>query len=474
MKKVLLINTNTETQPYPVPPIGLCLLAAKIEDRYKVVVFDGTFSAVEDLYKLVKEFNPDYIGFGIRNIDNMVYENRTVYIDKIKVSFTEPLRKISLATFILGGSGFSIYPEALLEYLGIDIGIVGEADASFLLLLEHLDNDKDLSDISNVVIRNKKTYKAAHLKTIDKLSLPSADIDRFISFDPYKSRGAYSVQTKRGCSHKCIYCTYPLIEGSNYKVRDAGMVASEIGEAYQRLGNVTFEFVDSTFNDPAGHAENICREIIKRGIRPRLRTMGINPRNTSKELFDLMMKAGFSQIDCTPDSASPKMLKNLKKNFTLGQLIKTANLISDNNLPTMWFFLFGGPGENEQTFAETFDFIDKYINPEDMVHMTSGIRIYPGTALYNIAVKEGVMSPNNKLLDPVYYVSPELGMETLARMIKEAAKKRHFCVPSYESTPPKEMMIQAMDLQSRMTVKEPMFRTLLRLRKKIIETDTVV
>ena len=472
MRKVLLINTNTETQPYPVPPIGLCLLAAQIEDKFNVIVYDGTFGMTEDLYKLVKEFDPDYIGFGIRNIDDMVYEKQTIYFDKIRTNFTEPLRKISDATFILGGSGFSIYPEALLEYLGIDIGIVGEAEKSFPLLLESLENGSEMTELRSVVVRHIKSYKPIHSQKEERLSLPFADIDRFISFDSYKSRGAYSIQTKRGCYHKCIYCTYPLIEGSNYKIRDAKKVADEIEQAYHRLGNVTFEFVDSTFNDPPIHAEKICREIIKKGIRPRLRTMGINPRNTSKELFDLMMNAGFTQIDCTPDSASPKMLKILKKNFTLGQLIKTADLIRENNLPTMWFFLFGGPGENEQTFAETFEFIDQYINPEDMVHMTAGLRIYPGTALQKIAIKERVISPDNNLLEPVYYVSPELGMEKLAKMIKEAATKRHFCVPSYESAPPKKMLIQAIELQSMMKVKEPMFRTLLRLRKTMMENHS--
>ena len=470
MKKVLLINTNTETQPYPVPPIGLCLLAAKIEDKFNVIVFDGTFGASEDLYKIVNEFDPDYIGFGIRNIDDMVYENQTIYFDKIKSNFTQPLRKISSATFILGGSGFSIYPEALLEFLEIDIGIVGEAEVCFPLLLEYLEKGKDFSDLKAVVIRNKKNYKPTHSKIEDELILPYADIDRFISFDPYKTRGAYSIQTKRGCYHKCIYCTYPIIEGSNYKIRDAKKVADEIELAFQRLGNITFEFVDSTFNDPKNHAENICREIIKKGIRPRLRTMGINPRNTSKELFDLMMKAGFSQIDCTPDSASPKMLKILKKNFTLSQLIKTADLVRKNNLPTMWFFLFGGPGENEQTFAETFKFIDQYINPEDMVHMTAGLRIYPGTTLHKIAVKEGIITSEDKLLHPAYYISPELGMDKLASMIKEVAEKRHFCVPSCESIPPKGLLIRAYELQSSMTEKEPMFRTLIRLRKTIMDS----
>jgi radical SAM superfamily enzyme YgiQ (UPF0313 family) len=472
MKKVLLVNTNTETLPYPVPPVGLCLLASKIEDRYNVIVFDGAFGKNEELLKLVSDFKPDYIGFGIRNIDDMVYERQQVYFDIIKNEFTDPLKQISDATFILGGSGFSIYPEAMLRHLGIDIGIAGEAEDSFPELLDHLDRGKDPEGIKGVVIRNKKSYIPVHSKIQETLNLPFANIDRFISFDPYKSKGAYSIQTKRGCYHKCIYCTYPLIEGSNYKIRDPGKVAEEIEQAYKRLGNVTFEIVDSTFNDPPGHAEKICNEIIKRGIRPRLRTMGINPRNTSRELFELMLKAGFSQIDCTPDSASPKMLRNMKKNFTLRQLINTAELIRENNLPTMWFFLFGGPGENEETFAETFDFIDKYINPEDMVHMTAGLRIYPGTHLHKTALKEGFAEPDNDLLMPFYYVSPELGMEKLNSMIKAAAAKRHFCVPSNESAPPREMLMQAIEIQSKMEVKEPMFRTLLRLRKAMMEKNT--
>jgi radical SAM superfamily enzyme YgiQ (UPF0313 family) len=470
MKKVLLVNTNTEIQPYPVPPIGLCLLAARIESKYIVRVFDGTFGTTEQLCSLAGEFNPDYIGISIRNIDNMVYQNRIVYFERIKSCFTDPLRKISGAKFIIGGSGFSIYPGSLLEYLGIDLGIAGEADESFPALLDHLDNNIEVYDLPGVVTRGSDTFKAALFKSPKKLNLPFADVDRFISFEPYRSRGAYPVQTKRGCSHKCIYCTYPLIEGTSYQIRDAGEVAGEIELAFRRLGNITFEFVDSTFNDPAGHAENICAEIIKRGIRPRLRTMGINPANSGIQLFNMMMKAGFSQIDCTPDSASPEMLKNLGKNFTLEQLIRTAELIGDNNLPTMWFFIFGGPGENEETFAETFDFIDRYINPEDMVHMTTGLRIYPGTSLHETAIKEGIVKPNDNLLKPVFYISPELGITRLEALIKDAARKRHFCVPSHESAPSPEMMKQALDLQSKMKVKEPMFRTLLRVRKTMMGT----
>ncbi|MBU0960930.1 MAG: hypothetical protein KKH60_05330, partial [Proteobacteria bacterium] len=89
-------------------------------------------------------------------------------------------------------------------------------------------------------------------------------------------------------------CTYPVIEGKTYRTRTPKSIADEMEAVHKRLGFLTFEFVDSTFNDPPGHAEEICREIAKRNLNVQLRTMGINPAHATKELFDLMLAAGFS------------------------------------------------------------------------------------------------------------------------------------------------------------------------------------
>ena len=201
-----------------------------------------------------------------------------------------------------------------------------------------------------------------------------------------------------------------------FRPRSPKSIADEIEQAHKRLGHVTFEFVDSTFNDPPGHAEELCREISKRKMNVRLRTMGINPVNVTRKLFDLMLEAGFTQIDCTPDSASPKMILNLQKNFTFSELTRTAELIKEYDMPTIWFFIFGGPGENEKTIKETFEFIDTWINKYDMAHMTIGLRIYPNTELYNIAIKEKVIAPEESLIAPRFYISQELGEKKITRI----------------------------------------------------------
>jgi len=468
MNKVLLVNTNIEKSPYPVPPVGLCMLASVLEDMFSVKVYDGIFDEGRSLAGLVEDFSPDYIGFSIRNIDDVVAERTIFYIDRIISDFVDPVKMITSVPIILGGSGFSIFPEELMKMTGADYGIVGEGENIFPELLKRLEKGEEVTDLPNVI--SKKHMQFKNVNNAPFLSISSykfSEIDRHIDFSPYLKKGVYSIQTKRGCSHGCVYCNYSLIEGKKFRRREPRDIVDELEQAHKRLGSITFEFVDSTFNDPKGHAEAICREIIKRGLKVRLRTMGINPRNATEELFKLMTEAGFVQIDATPDSASPSVLKQLDKGFDLPEIKKMARLIKKFDLPTMWFFLFSGPGETRDTFMETIDFIDNYVNPDDLVYMNAGLRIYPGTPLYSIALKEGLINPDHSILQPsIYYFSKKCLREEINHLIKEAAKTRPNCLPSSETTPSPEMIKEAIALRNEMCLTEPMFRTLLRIRKK--------
>jgi radical SAM superfamily enzyme YgiQ (UPF0313 family) len=427
--------------------LGLSLLAAALEKKYEVQVWDGMFRRAEGLPEFVQQWQPDYIGFSIRNIDDILIDRVIFYLDEIIRDFIEPVRKVSNAPIILGGSGFSIFPDELMKLTGADYGIAGEGEEALATLLARLDGEEKDPHISISAYSN---------------------IDRHIDFSPYMGKGVYSIQTKRGCSHGCIYCTYPIIEGKTFRIRKPEEIADEIEQVYNRLGTVTVEFVDSTFNDPAGHAEAICREIIKKKIRMRFRTMGINPRHTSRELFELMKEAGFVQIDATPDTASPSVLKKMKKGFGLSDIIRTAEMIRAAEMPTMWFFLFGGPGETEETVNETFHFIDHHVNPDDMVFMSGGLRIYPGTPLYKIALKEGKIRKDDSLLVPSpYYFSDRTPRAMLDGLLREAAATRPNCILGAESTPTEEMLAEAVRYRQEHGVNEPMFRTLLRIRKKI-------
>jgi radical SAM superfamily enzyme YgiQ (UPF0313 family) len=462
MKRLLLINSNMETNPYPVPPLGLCLLQSYLENEYEVKIYDAVFDKGFSLEKNIIGFSPDFVGIGIRNIDNLNMNSPAYYIDDIYDKIIKPVKRISKAPLILGGSGFSIFSGEIMDYFQADYGVKGEGEVVLPYLLKCITENK-VPDHPQIISKNEK-FAGTVSDCFDISGFNKSEIDVKLDFTPYGGKGSYPVQTKRGCGHKCIYCSYPLIEGKSFRRRSPVDIADEIEEAYFRLGPATFEFVDSTFNDPPGHAEEICREIIKRKMNISLRTMGINPENTTAELFELMMKAGFSQIDCTPDTASEKMLVNFKKNFSKASLENTAKLIKMFNIPTMWFFIFGGPGETDKTCDETLEFIDRNINKLDMIHSTFGLRIYPGTSLYDTAVLEGVINGYDNILKPKFYFSAKISYKNLHDKISGFSKAHPNLVTINEVTPSAEMMERAIAMKKKLNLTEPMFRTLLRAR----------
>jgi radical SAM superfamily enzyme YgiQ (UPF0313 family) len=468
MKKVLLINSNTEILPYPVAPLGISLIAASIKPAYNVKVYDAAFGAPDELIHVLNAFSPDYVGVGLRNIDNVTMRKSNWYLSDIRDKIIKPIKENTCVPIIIGGSGFSIAPLEVFRFFDVDYGIYGEGEGLFPELLKRLDKNQSKINLDGVISKHDISVKG---RTYQKgnLIIPRADIDSFINFDLYKQRGNYPIQTKRGCTHKCIYCSYPKIEGVKYRLRPVYDIVDEIEEVHNRIPDTSFEFVDSTFNSPLKHAINICKEIIKRNLKLRLRTMGVNPGEVTEELIILMKQAGFSQIDCTPDSAAKKMIKVYKKNFSKNKLIQCAEIIRKQNMPTMWFFMIGAPGETEETILETFDFIDKHIFEEDMVHITEGIRIIPETELYQIALTDQVITKQQSTIEPMYYVDPKLGRDKLNEILEREIAKRPNVMNSINTAPSKELMQAAIRYRQQNQVEEPMFRTLLRVEKILQE-----
>lgn len=476
MKKVLLVNSNTESAPYPVAPLGLCMVATALQKAgFEVKIYDGLWirdiTESKSLTAVLHDFQPEVIGVSVRNIDDVIMEKSTFYVDEVERLCIEPIKQYNKGITVLGGAGYSLFPAKLLNRWQFDFGIVGPGEKAMVSLINAIVHEGTPENIPGVLVgkNGKQKVDDFQVQTFPKtnnLALPDPKIDTQLNYEPYLSRSAYPIQTKRGCALKCLYCSYPTIEGKTYQLRTAKDVVDELERVSKRLPNSVFEFVDSTFNHPAGHAENICKEIIKRGLKLRLRTMGVNPSGVTPKLIDLMKRSGFAQIDCTPDSASDKMLLNLRKGFKREKLEKTVQILKDADMPTMWFFVLGGPGEDEDTLEETFAFIHNFIDERDLVHLTEGLRIYPNTGLAETAIEEGLLAKDESLLNPRFYVSQLLGREKLAERVKAFTAKHHNCLRSVDSSPSKEMIQKAVVIRKRENLTEPMFRTLLRIRKE--------
>ena len=128
MKRVLLINTNTCRVPYPVAPLGLCLLASALEDAFEVRVHDGAFDGAAGMAEAVADFRPDVVGLTVRNVDDLLARGGAFFLDRVRDEFVRPLRALTDVPLVLGGSAFSLFPAYLMDLYGADWGVVAEGE----------------------------------------------------------------------------------------------------------------------------------------------------------------------------------------------------------------------------------------------------------------------------------------------------------------------------------------------------------
>jgi radical SAM superfamily enzyme YgiQ (UPF0313 family) len=208
-----------------------------------------------------------------------------------------------------------------------------------------------------------------------------------------------------------------VAKGKKYRLRPPEAVVDEI-EVLVKKGIYHFHLCDSEFNLPYEHAVAICEEIIRRGLGPKLAWYGyLSPSPFDSELAALMKRAGCAGIDFGVDSGCDEILKNLGRDFTVDEIVKTASICHRYEIVFMYDLLLGGPGETKETIRKTIKLMKK-IKPS-RVGLSVGVRIYPGTPLGEMVKKEGV-SPHNpalfgkvrgneNFLEPIFYISPEVG-----------------------------------------------------------------
>lgn len=94
----------------------------------------------------------------------------------------------------------------------------------------------------------------------------------------------------------------------------------------------------------------------------------------------------------------------------------------DAGLHVAHYFLLGGPGETRQSVEETLlkaETLDRAV-----FFFFCGVRIYPGTELYRMAVSKGQLSPETDLLEPVFYHTNDISSAEIEEIIKERAAGR--------------------------------------------------
>ncbi|MFH1034309.1 MAG: B12-binding domain-containing radical SAM protein [Pseudomonadota bacterium] len=422
MAEILLIDTNTTpfNEAFPVYPIGLDYLQGALarQGLGRAELLDLTRGGGPlprpDLAErqarslaLIKDRLAgrawDVIGLSLRNIDstfplpegdpNLHYflPQLSAYLDCVQ-GHAGPGAQV-----ILGGTAFSMMPEAFLAGRPATWrGIVGPAETALPELVQDLAAGREVARVSRRAPQGLGTLQNSALLA-SYLGLPV-------------SESTFGLRTKVGCGQACGYCPYPLINGPGQVLKTPGAVVEEIAflaaaqDGGPRGQGLRFMFADDIFNRPLEHAKAVLRAMLERESLPASWHAYLDPGNLDQEFLELICQTnGWSRrIDDQGvsrrvmffpfdiESGCDRILARLRKPYTSQKILAavqafrevTGRWLESGRLYRAGFgfhLLLGYPGEDEGSVAETCRLINQTRPLQIAVQL--GVRVYPGTPL---------------------------------------------------------------------------------------------
>lgn len=394
----LIISANQVAMPYPVYPLGAAYVTGALKRAgHQVVHFDLLADGgIDSLSAVLAENQFDLIGVSIRNLDTVDSADSREYLSDV-VGVVQRIRAESDGVVVLGGPAFSIMPETLMELFGADYGVVGEGEQAMPWLASEIAAGRCPEEKILRFPQNEQVWQG------EGLTSSTADY--------YTNRGGMlNVQTKRGCPYNCFYCSYPTIEGRKVRYRNPASVVEEVIRLQKENGAKYIFFTDSVFNDPGKRYLEIAEELIRKNNSLPWCAF-FRPSDISREEFRLLKRAGLQAAELGTDAACDETLAGIGKTFTFDDVLKVHGNAIAEDVKCAHFIMFGGPNENRISLEKGLKNIE--LLQKSVVIAYVGIRLFPGTAIVERAIADGVITADQSLLEPVFYYSPQISREEI-------------------------------------------------------------
>jgi radical SAM superfamily enzyme YgiQ (UPF0313 family) len=243
------------------PNGALTSLAGNVDPSHKVAVADLVLcqrTVRETVTRLVREIDPELVGLSV-----MTFQRRTAERIMELIRSLKPKVKI-----VVGGYDPSLASDAYLS-MPIDFIVRGEGEVTFRELTRALDGRCDMHFISGLShlcgdkwIHNQQ--RAPHRLEDDEIRLPDRSA-RVLKGYTILGRQADVVETSRGCTYDCSFCSIIEMRGRNFHTYSFERVLADIRDA-QRHGARTIFLVDDNITLNVRRFEALCHAIIDAGL----------------------------------------------------------------------------------------------------------------------------------------------------------------------------------------------------------------
>src|SRR3972149_889743 len=388
---------------YGLQPMGILYIATVLKQHgIDVEVLDADIEGltINEMVERILGAKPDLVGFSIMTPQLMSALEAAFWLKRARPSLP----------IVLGGAHISSTLDDTFSLADcFDFAVYGEGELTMVKVAKKIEQGglPDCIDgVPGVIYRNNKgeviiNSPRPFIMEID--SLPRIDYD-MLDITKYRlptvaGRYVLAMMMSRCCPFKCTFCDAPTTTGKKIRFHSPERAVEDIKYNYEKYGARSFAFRDSTFTANKKWVLRFCEAIIRSEIKIYWRC-GTRVNCIDEELLKMMKRAGCYTINFGVESGHPKNLKNIKKEVAIEQIYDAHELARKYGIRSYSTFIVGSPGETDETMQTTID-LARRIRPSLAMFFVA--IAYPGTAMYDQAVKEGIVEPRwwaNQAWDP--------------------------------------------------------------------------
>ncbi len=383
-----LINDRT-------PPLNFLYATVYLYRDYDIKIIDQRF---EKNWKdtLLKELKKNPICVGITSMTGSQL--------KYALEVSKIVKNNSNTPIVWGGIHASLLPNQTIENEYIDIVVKGEGEITFLELIKVLKNKTSLDKVKGLWYKKEnKIINTGEREFVDLSKLPDIPWN-LIDMRNYLLNGEFGIQTdfltSKGCPNRCIYCYNNNFNKSKWRAMDSKKTLNEIKRLVDLYKIEHIRFQDDAFFVDLKRAREIFEGIRKISHNLTWSSFGAcisDIKRMDNEYLQALEKSGCTDILIGIESGSPKILKYIKKNNTLQDIILSNKRLSKTKIRVTYTYMSGFPNETREDLKKTIDLFFKLKKDNKNIIMGNikPIISYPGTEFFDIALRKGLKIPKN-------------------------------------------------------------------------------
>jgi anaerobic magnesium-protoporphyrin IX monomethyl ester cyclase len=394
--RILLLSMPDSFEHTPsltmrMPNGALASLAGNVGVGHHVAVADLILAQRDvagTVERLIAQHEPDLVGFSV-----MTFQRRTA-LRLVRLVRARAPR----AAIVFGGYDPSLAPEAYEPpSSGVNYIVRGEGELTFAALVRALEAHGDVSRVPGLCFRSPHASGGGFVRTAPRtvtrledgeLALPDRNA-RVLTGYTFLGRPIDIVETSRGCTYDCSFCSIIEMRGRNFHTFDFTRVLADISDARARGARVIF-LVDDNITLNVARFEALCRAMIDAGVNDIqyiVQAMTSSIANHGGQLAPLMRKAGFRYVFLGIENVLDQDLAFLRasaKNAQRegGREVGNASLRAIEALHRAGLWVVGGiivgnPDDTRESIEANLAFARQHVDWPYIQHPTP----YPGTPM---------------------------------------------------------------------------------------------